>query len=102
MCSWSISHNADFSTEPPDVQKSTRIRSRATRRDEKDCGEHRQAAKYWRSRAEEARAVAAQTKDTHTKAVMLSIAQDYKKLSLQAEQRANGAAKFFQTQNGIE
>jgi hypothetical protein len=98
MCSWSISH-ADFSTEPPDVQKSTRIRAR---RDEKDCGEHRQAAKYWRSRTEEARAVAAQTKDTHTKAVMLSIAQDYKKLSLQAEQRANGAAKFFQTQNGIE
>jgi len=34
-----------------------------------------------------------QTKDT--KAVMLSIAQDYKKLNLRAEQPANGATKMF-------
>jgi hypothetical protein len=31
---------------------------------------------YWRSRAEEARAIAVQMKDVHTKAVMLGIAQD--------------------------
>ena len=44
--------------------------------------------KYWRSRAaEEARAVAVQMKDAHTKAVMLGIAQDYEKLAQRAEQR---------------
>jgi len=43
---------------------------------------------YWRSRAEEARAVAAQMVDAHTKAVMLTIAQDYEKLAKRAEQRA--------------
>ena len=42
---------------------------------------------YWRSRAEEARAVAVQLKDAHTKAVMLGIAQDYEKLAKRAEQR---------------
>jgi len=42
---------------------------------------------YWRSRAEEARAVAVQMKDAHTKAVMLGIAQDYEKLAKRAEQR---------------
>jgi hypothetical protein len=35
--------------------------------------------KYWQSRAAEARAVAVQMKDAHTKAVMLGIAQDYEK-----------------------
>jgi hypothetical protein len=39
---------------------------------------------YWRSRAEEARAVAAQTRDTHTKALMLKFAQDYEKLAKRA------------------
>ena len=43
---------------------------------------------YWRKRAEEARAVAVQMKDTHTKAAMLGIAQDYEKLAQRAEQRA--------------
>jgi hypothetical protein len=43
---------------------------------------------YWRSRAEEARAVAVQMMDAHTKAVMLQIAQDYEKLAARAEQRA--------------
>jgi hypothetical protein len=43
---------------------------------------------YWRSRSEEARAVATQMMDPHTKAVMLSIAQDYEKLAKRAEQRA--------------
>ena len=45
-------------------------------------------ADYWRSRAEEARAVAVQMRDHHTKAVMLKIAQDYEKLAERAEQRA--------------
>jgi hypothetical protein len=44
--------------------------------------------KYWRKRAEEARAVAVQMMDPHTKAVMLGIAQDYEKLAKRAEQRA--------------
>jgi len=44
-------------------------------------------AEYWRNRAEEARAVATQMKDAHTKAVMLQIAQDYEKLAERAEQR---------------
>ena len=43
---------------------------------------------YWRSRAEEARAIAVQMTDTHTKATMLAIAQDYEKLAKRAEQRA--------------
>jgi hypothetical protein len=36
---------------------------------------------YWRKRAEEARAVAVQMLDAHTKSVMLGIAQDYEKLA---------------------
>jgi hypothetical protein len=43
---------------------------------------------YWRSRAEEARAIAVQMKGVHTKAVMLGIAQDYEKLAQRAKQRA--------------
>jgi hypothetical protein len=43
---------------------------------------------YWRQRAEEARAIAAQMMDAHTRAVMLGIAQDYEKLAEHAEQRA--------------
>jgi len=39
-------------------------------------------------RAEEARAVATQMMDAHTKAVMLQIAQDYENLAALAEQRA--------------
>ncbi len=44
--------------------------------------------KHWHNRAEEARAIAVQMTDPHTKAVMLSIAQDYEKLAARAEQRA--------------
>ena len=43
---------------------------------------------YWRKRADEARAVAVQMMDANTKAIMLSIAQDYEKLAVRAEQRA--------------
>jgi hypothetical protein len=45
-------------------------------------------ADYWRNRAEEARAVAVQMLDPHTKATMLAIAQDYEKLAKRAEQSA--------------
>jgi hypothetical protein len=42
----------------------------------------------WQKRAEEARAVAVQMTDAHTKAVMLSIAQEYEKLAERAKQHA--------------
>jgi hypothetical protein len=45
-------------------------------------------ANHWRNRAEEARAVAVQMTDPHTKATMLAIAQDYDKLAVRAERRA--------------
>jgi len=43
---------------------------------------------HWRKRAEEARAIAVQMTDAHAKAIMLTIAQDYEKLAVRAEQRA--------------
>ncbi len=43
---------------------------------------------HWRKRAEEARAIAVQMTDHHTKATMLAIAQDYDKLAVRAEQRS--------------
>lgn len=43
---------------------------------------------YWHKRAEEARAIAVQMMDAHTKAVMLGIAQSYEKLAAHAERRA--------------
>ena len=49
---------------------------------------NRNNPEYWRKRAEEARAVAVHMMDAHTKAIMLSIAQDYEKLAQRAEQRA--------------
>jgi hypothetical protein len=45
-------------------------------------------SEHWRKRAEEARAIAVQMTDPHTKATMLAIAQDYDKLAVRAEQRA--------------
>jgi hypothetical protein len=42
---------------------------------------------FWRNRADEARAIAVQMRDTHTKAIMLKIAQDYEKLAKRAEAR---------------
>jgi hypothetical protein len=50
----------------------------------------RDDADYWRKRAEEARAVAVQMMDAHTRAVMLGIAQDYDKLAQRAERRDAG------------
>jgi hypothetical protein len=47
---------------------------------------------YWRNRAEEARAIAVQMVDAHTKATMLAIAQDYEKLAKRAEQRAGDSS----------
>lgn len=49
----------------------------------------RNLAEFWRKRAEEARAVAVQMNDPMTKAVMLSIAQDYEKLVVRAQQGAD-------------
>jgi hypothetical protein len=43
--------------------------------------------KYWRERAEEARAVADQMNDADSKRKMLRIAQDYKELARRAELR---------------
>ncbi len=43
---------------------------------------------YWRNRADEARAIAVQMTDPHTKATMLAIAKDYDKLAVRAEHRA--------------
>ena len=48
--------------------------------------------KYWRSRADEARAVAVQMIDHHTKLIMLNIAQEYEMLAARAEQRAGDNA----------
>jgi hypothetical protein len=42
---------------------------------------------YWQKRAEEARAVAVQMLDPHTKAIMLGVAQVYEKLAQSVEQR---------------
>jgi hypothetical protein len=43
--------------------------------------------KYWRARAEEARAVAEQMNDADSKRKMLRIAQDYKELARRGELR---------------
>ena len=44
-------------------------------------------AGYWHKRAEEARMLAEQMKDTHTKALMLSIAESYEKIAKWAAER---------------
>jgi hypothetical protein len=42
---------------------------------------------YWRKRAEEARSIGEQMRDTHMKAVMLGIAQSYEKIAKWVEER---------------
>jgi hypothetical protein len=44
-------------------------------------------AKYWRSRAEEARVVAESVEDTQSKQIMLCIVRDYERMAELAEQR---------------
>ena len=44
-------------------------------------------AKYWRSRAEEARVVAESLEDAQSKQIMLGIARDYERIAELAEQR---------------
>jgi DNA-binding ferritin-like protein len=44
-------------------------------------------AEYWRKRAEEARTLAEQMKDTHTKSLMLGIAESYEKIAKWATER---------------
>jgi len=44
-------------------------------------------AKYWRSRAEEARVVAASLEDTQSKQIMQCIVRDYERMAELAEQR---------------
>jgi hypothetical protein len=44
-------------------------------------------AKYWRSRAEEARMVAESLEDAQSKLIMLGIARDYERIAELAEQR---------------
>jgi hypothetical protein len=45
-------------------------------------------AEHWRKRAEEARSLAEQMKDTHTKSLMLGIAESYEKIAKWAAERA--------------
>ena len=42
---------------------------------------------YWQKRAEEARTLAEQMMDTHTKSLMLGIAASYEKIAKWAEER---------------
>ena len=42
---------------------------------------------YWRKRAEEARTLAEQMMDTHTKSLMLGIAASYEKIAKWADER---------------
>jgi len=46
-------------------------------------------AKYWRSRAEEARLLAESLEDAQSKQIMLGIAGDYEHMAELAEQRVN-------------
>jgi hypothetical protein len=45
---------------------------------------------HWRDRAAEMRALADRMTDSETKAIMWDLAEDYEKLAVRAEQRADG------------
>jgi hypothetical protein len=47
-------------------------------------------AEYWRKRAEEARTLAEQMKDTHAKSLMLGIAESYEKIANWTTERTGG------------
>jgi hypothetical protein len=47
-------------------------------------------AKYWRSRAEEARVLAESLEDAQSKQILLGIAGDYERMAELAEQRVFG------------
>jgi hypothetical protein len=49
--------------------------------------------KHWRSRAEEARAMAESLTDPEAKQLMLNVAADYEKLAKRAEERSAGVAR---------
>ena len=55
---------------------------------------------HWRNRAEEARAIAVQMTDPHTKATMLAIAQDYERLAKWADE-SRGLCSPTATQHRI-
>ena len=48
---------------------------------------------YWRKRAEEARVVAESIRDAKSRETMLGVAEDYERMAMRAEDRANGKAK---------
>jgi hypothetical protein len=51
---------------------------------------HINDSKHWRDRAAEMRALADGMTDSETKAIMRNLADDYEKLAVRAEQRADG------------
>jgi hypothetical protein len=54
--------------------------------------------KHWRDRAQEMRALAAQTDDLDARASMLTVADEYEKLARRAEERSGGTRNTQQQQ----
>ena len=51
---------------------------------------------YWRKRAEEARTLAEQMRDPHTKALMLGVAESYEKIAKWAAESAGDSGSNVQ------